>query len=118
MNENPRKKIYDTVSAQGLYTKSYDEFQSQYDSPEAINDLYSVLRQKELYTKELPDFVNKYYSDKYTYANGAIKPLVSTTQKKSLVETGGSASKVSGSTASAPTVALDSEIDLDRKSVG
>lgn len=58
-----KKKLYDVVVSKGLYTKSYDDFNSQYSTPEAKTKLYNVLMDQGLYSKSASDFENKYFSE-------------------------------------------------------
>ena len=60
-NEEEIKKLYKVVSDEGLYTKSFAEFEQKYNSPESIDKLYNVVSQQGLYTKSKDDFYSKYY---------------------------------------------------------
>ena len=62
-NEEEIKKLYKVVSDEGLYTKSFAEFEQKYNSPESIDKLYNVVSQQGLYTKSKDDFYSKYYPD-------------------------------------------------------
>jgi len=63
MADNTNKqKLYDVIVSEGLYTKSYDDFNSQYSNPEAKTKLYNVLKDRGLYSKSPADFENKYFS--------------------------------------------------------
>ena len=63
MADNTNKqKLYDVIVSEGLYTKSYDDFNSQYSNPEAKTKLYNVLKDRGLYSKSAADFENKYFS--------------------------------------------------------
>lgn len=57
----PLKKLYNVVSRDKLYTKSFEEFQKQYSTPEAIDKLHRVVSEKQLYTKSLDDFKSQYF---------------------------------------------------------
>lgn len=58
-----RQKLYSNLVKDGLYTKSYDEFSSQYSTPEAQAKLHKGLVSDGLYTKSSKDFTNQYFSD-------------------------------------------------------
>jgi len=56
-------ELYNALNKQGLYTKSLDDFKTQFSTPEAINQLHFALKQEGLYTKPLADFNNQFFSD-------------------------------------------------------
>jgi hypothetical protein len=58
-----RQKLYSNLVNDGLYTKSYEEFSSQYSNPEAQARLHKVLLEDGLYTKSAKDFSAQYFSD-------------------------------------------------------
>lgn len=60
------KILYDKLSSQKLYTKSYDEFVNQFESPEAKRELYNALKEQNLYTKSEQEFVGQFWSKKKT----------------------------------------------------
>jgi hypothetical protein len=61
MNEE-LEKLYNNLNQKGLYTKSLDEFQSQFSTPEKQEVLYNNLNQKELYTKSFDDFKSQFFT--------------------------------------------------------
>lgn len=83
---NPRKKIWESLSKRDLYTKSFEDFERQFETPEMVNVLYDNLYGEQLYTNKLSDFVGKYYSDKYQVTDAGIEPV----QKKNSVSNDGS----------------------------
>ena len=62
---NPKRKaLYDGLKTRGLYSKSFEDFENQFSTPEKIQALHKSMKDKGLYTKELPDFEAQFYSDK------------------------------------------------------
>ncbi len=59
----PKKKLYDGLVKEKLYTKSFDEFQKQFSTPEAIDKLHKGLQEESLYTKTNKDFQDQYFPD-------------------------------------------------------
>lgn len=60
-----KEKLYSVLKDQGLYTKSFEEFQEQYspEDEESFDKLFSVISERGLYTKSKEEFTNKYYGD-------------------------------------------------------
>ena len=52
--------LYTTLVNKGLYTKSKDDFILKYSSDEEIDKLYGVLTRDGLYTKTKEEFLSKY----------------------------------------------------------
>ena len=63
MNES-HQNLYNLLTEQGLYTKSYDDFTSQFEAEERQQKLYDLLQQQELYTKSYDDFSEQFFSQK------------------------------------------------------
>lgn len=57
----PNKKLYDKLANDKLYTKSYEEFQKQFSTPEAIQKLHQKLNTDGLYTKSKEDFQQQFF---------------------------------------------------------
>lgn len=57
------EKLYNKLKADGLYTKSFDDFVEQFSSPEKQKLLYDNLFDDGLYTKTLEDFQEQFFSD-------------------------------------------------------
>lgn len=55
-------KLFSSLSKDGLYTKSFDEFKAKYSTPEAQAKLHSGLVSDGLYTKSLNDFKSQYFT--------------------------------------------------------
>ena len=60
----PRKKLWGLMRKKELYTKSYEDFESQFSTPEKIDKLHKFLLDKEIYTKTTQDFKTQFFSDK------------------------------------------------------
>ena len=58
----PKKKLYDALNGAGYYTKSYDDFDKQFSTPEQINKLHSTLSASEFYTKSAEDFTSQFFA--------------------------------------------------------
>ena len=54
------KKLYDVLTRDGYYTKSFEDFQVQFASPEYVDKVFSVVSRDGLYTKDKDSFVEKY----------------------------------------------------------
>ena len=59
----PRKKLWNSLRQKQLYTKSYEDFDKQFSTPESIGKLHKVLSEKQLYTKTTDDFKTQFFSD-------------------------------------------------------
>ncbi|QDP68135.1 MAG: hypothetical protein Unbinned1473contig1000_13 [Prokaryotic dsDNA virus sp.] len=62
MNDS-KEKLHKLLVEQGLYTKSYDEFNEQFSLPEKQQKLYSLMQTKGLYTKSQDDFSSQFFAD-------------------------------------------------------
>jgi|11_taG_2_1085331.scaffolds.fasta_scaffold00298_7 hypothetical protein len=63
MNES-HQKLYDLLIDQKLYSKSYDEFTSQFEDEEKQQKLYDLIQQQNLYSKSYDDFTQQFFSQK------------------------------------------------------
>jgi len=54
------KKLYDVLIKDGYYTKSFEDFQVQFASPEYVDKVFNVVSRDGLYTKDKDSFVEKY----------------------------------------------------------
>jgi len=70
-------ELYNALNKQGLYTKSLDDFKTQFSTPEAINQLHFALKQEGLYTKPLSDFNNQFFSDQLKKKEEALPSMPS-----------------------------------------
>jgi len=62
--EQPKKELYKNLNADGVYTKSYEEFEQQFSSPEKQEALYQKLNSDGKYTKSKEEFVSRFFSQK------------------------------------------------------
>lgn len=61
---NATRQLYDQLHHDGLYTKSFEEFQDQFATAGSQQLLYEHLYNDNLYTKSLGDFQNQFFSTK------------------------------------------------------
>ena len=54
------KKLYDVVVRDGKYTKSFEEFQQQYQDPNYQKKVFDVVSRDGLYTKDFNSFAAQY----------------------------------------------------------
>ncbi len=54
------QKLYDVLSRDGYYTKSFEEFQVQYEDPAYRDKVFGVVSRDGLYTKSREEFDLKY----------------------------------------------------------
>ena len=54
------EKLYTVISEKGLYTKSFEEFQEQYNDPAYRDKVFEAVTQRGLYTNTREDFDSKY----------------------------------------------------------
>jgi hypothetical protein len=82
------KRLYDQLSKDKLYTKSYDEFVNQFGSPDGQKRLYNTLKEQNLYTKSEQEFVGQFWSKKKDQTQGMVSATPSETTKPSSVSKG------------------------------
>jgi len=58
--ENDIQKLYDVLSREGYYTKSFDDFVKQFEDEEYKKKVYGVASRDGLFTKSYEDFSSKY----------------------------------------------------------
>lgn len=58
---SPKRQLYDKLYQGQLYTKSYEDFDKQFNTPESIDKLYNNLSSSKLYTKSREDFSNQFF---------------------------------------------------------
>lgn len=54
-------ELYEYIHRRGWYTKSFEEFQSQFATSGAQKELYDALHQKNMYSKTLEDFQDQFF---------------------------------------------------------
>ena len=57
------KKLYNELFKQGKYTKSFEEFKSQFGSEDGQKKLHSAMSESGDYTKSLGDFSTQFFSE-------------------------------------------------------
>ena len=59
--QEPLRKLYDVLSTEQLYTKSFDEFKTKYSTEEEVSKMFNVISERQLYTKDLNSFKSQYF---------------------------------------------------------
>jgi hypothetical protein len=59
--DEKNRALYDSLVKDGLYTKSYEDFNKQFAGHERIMTLFSAMRNDGHYTKTADDFKNSYF---------------------------------------------------------
>lgn len=77
--EPPKKELYKRLNSDGVYTKSYEEFEQQFSSPDKQEKLYQKLNSDGKYTKPKEEFISRFFTD--------VKKKVPTTPSKSISNT-------------------------------
>ena len=54
------QKLYDVLVREGYYTKTLEEFITQFEDPTYQDKVFNVVSRDELYTKDKDSFLNKY----------------------------------------------------------
>ena len=62
--EDKSQILYQKLFDKGLYTKTYDDFVTQFSDDEKRTKLHSVLQEKGLYTKAYEDFNTQFFPEK------------------------------------------------------
>ena len=55
------KALYEQLNKDGLYTKSYEEFNKQFSTPEKLYTLYTTMKSDGFYTKPIEEFKKKFW---------------------------------------------------------
>ena len=58
------EKLYEVLTRDGYYTKTFEEFPVQVEDPEYQDKVFQVVTRDGLFTKSKEDFVNKYFQKK------------------------------------------------------
>ena len=56
------EKLYNFLSEQGDYSKSYEDFQAQFASQDSIQRLHNFMSEQDYYSKSLDDFNTQFFS--------------------------------------------------------
>ena len=75
MQDPPVKKLYDGLFKTQRYTKSFDEFKTQYSTKESIAKLHTGLSNSKSYTKGEDEFVNQYFPEVKKKEDLPLQPL-------------------------------------------
>lgn len=100
MNEN-LKKLYESLSSRGYYTKSFEDFQKQYQDPAYQDKVFGVVTRDGLYTKDKDSFISKYSP------SADIMPQEELKKKEQLVSTGLPSAGISSGLPSKTTTDLE-----------
>ena len=57
------QNLYNYLVQNGDYTKSYDDFKSQFDTVASQSALYNYMNENETYTKSQQEFLNQFFSE-------------------------------------------------------
>lgn len=57
----PNYKLWKKLNDDQLYTKSYEDFQKQFNNTQSVNKLYSKLNEDQLYTKSKDEFNQQFF---------------------------------------------------------
>jgi hypothetical protein len=96
--ENP-KSLYQKLSDNGLYTKTYEDFVGQYGNPNGQKELYNKLSSNGLYTKSEQEFVGQYWAPEKKNSMESVGQV----QKPTILSESTKTSSVSPSVSTAPT---------------
>jgi hypothetical protein len=58
-----RQSFYQALNKDGLYTKSYEDFEQQFSDPQSRKAFHQALNKDGLYTKSYEDFEQQFFSD-------------------------------------------------------
>ena len=75
------KKLYDVLIKDGYYTKSFEDFQVQFASPEYVDKVFNVVSRDGLYTKDKDSFVKKYTLKKKKIRNHHLRMVYRSVEK-------------------------------------
>ena len=76
------EKLYEVLTRDGYYTKTFEEFQVQAEDPEYQDKVFQVVTREGLFTKSKEDFVNKYFQKKKDVS----EPIVQEQESGSVTE--------------------------------
>ena len=63
------QKLFDVLTRDGYYTKSFEEFQNQFGTTEYQDKVFDVVSRDGLFTQDKTAFLNKYSVKKKTLPN-------------------------------------------------
>ena len=80
------KKLYDVLTREGKYTKSFEEFQTKWNDPTYKDKVYDVVSRNGLYTKDKNEFLTKYSGSPIDASQDSEDPLKKKAQPQAAME--------------------------------
>ena len=77
--EPPKRKLYNVIVKNKMYSKSYEEFEKQYSTPESIDKIYNAVYSKKLYSKSKGEFQKQYFQQEPAPSKKKAPAVTSTT---------------------------------------
>jgi len=77
--EPPKRKLYNIIVKNKMYSKSYEEFEKQYSTPESIDKIYNAVYSKQLYSKSKGEFQKQYFQQEPAPSKKKAPAVTSTT---------------------------------------
>ena len=59
--EPPAKKLHKLLVDKKIYSKSFDEFNTQFSTPEKVAKLHTLLKEKNIYSKTDKEFNERFF---------------------------------------------------------
>ena len=84
-NIDPKRKLFNALSNEKYYTKSYEDFDKQFSTPESVGKLYSALNKGEYYTKTQKDFEGTFFPKLNEVSTQGSKNTSQTSTEPSLI---------------------------------
>ena len=69
------QNLYNYLVQNGDYTKSYDDFKSQFDTVASQSALYNYMNENETYTKSQQEFLNQFFSEESKSVETAVSEI-------------------------------------------
>ena len=69
------QNLYNYLVQNGDYTKSYDDFKSQFDTVASQSALYNYMNENETYTKSQQEFLNQFFSEESKSVETAVPEI-------------------------------------------
>jgi len=80
------EKLYNVLTRDGYYTKSFDEFKTKWSDTDYQQKVYDVVSRDELYTKDYDSFINKYVGGVDVKKKDESQPIVEEDVTESVTE--------------------------------
>lgn len=100
-NIDPKRKLFDALSNEKYYTKSYEDFDKQFSTPESVGKLYSALNKEGYYTKTQKDFEGTFFPKSNEVSTQGSKNTSKTSTEPSLIS---QSNPFGNTTRTAPTI--------------